>query len=112
MKREVPDYDLSNVKGEIDSKDFPRLVGKLTVPANIYAQVLCVVCSYQRKKNVLCLRLLLLTNADFFFYARIFAFFFFYFHNTFALSFLNGKGVKYDSFSKVVSDNPSHKTLV
>lgn len=33
-------------------------------------------------------------------------------HNNFALSFFNSKGVKYDSISKVVSDNPSYKTLV
>lgn len=40
----------------------------------------------------------------------------FHIHNTFCLElfiyiFFNSKGVKYDSISEVVSDNPSHKTL-
>lgn len=63
-------------------------------------------------KNVLSLHSFLLTNAVLLFFRFCSYEIFSHVHNTFALSFFNSKGVKYDSVSKVASNNPSHKTLV
>lgn len=63
-------------------------------------------------KNVLSLHSFLLTNAVLLFFKLCSYEIFSHLHNNFALSFFNSKGVKYDSISKVVSDNQSYKTLV
>lgn len=63
-------------------------------------------------QNILGLHSFLLTNAVLLFFKFCSYEIFSHLHNNFALSFFNSKGVKYDSISKVVSDNPSYKTLV